>query len=440
MNGHKVIRFNETNTDSLTIAAADSPISGATNFSLALVFATGTPGNFGPGFYYNTALITTEQSSPPFHDWALCLDDDQMGAGLGKASFFNCGSDITIYGGSVIVGQSARRHLRSLWNQPDTLCGWGGRDQTKLMSMAARYRATHGRRPNRFRTAMPSEIPYIPYNYFNGDMAEIQMYGRDLSPAQVAALNAGLTHRYAGGFGGTTVNLRRQRRQRSTWNNTNLAINSLAGARGSSVTLGTGTLTLGRDNSSNAFSGVISGSGGLVKAGTGIFTLTQTNIFRGPTLILNGTLALGPGGAVADTGGITLNSGAIFDVSGAGNFTLGGGQTLAGNGSVLGDVLAGAGSGIYPGGYGAIGTLTFNNNLTLATNATVNFDLATSGVSDLLVVGGNLTPNGNTLVIAATNALNPGVYPLIHYAGVLTGAFNPHPRLLRRRLRTSPSV
>src|SRR5206468_1104794 len=54
-------------------------------------------------------------------------------------------------------------------------------------------------------------------------------------------------------------------------NNFSQSIGSLAGA--GSVTLGTGTLITGNDNTSTDFSGVISGLFGLTKVGTGMQTL-----------------------------------------------------------------------------------------------------------------------------------------------------------------------
>jgi autotransporter-associated beta strand protein len=96
-------------------------------------------------------------------------------------------------------------------------------------------------------------------------------------------------------------------------NNFNSTLGSLAG-RGS-VTLGSGSLTTGGNNSSTEFNGVISGNGGkLVKQGSGIFTLHGDHTYTGSTTVSAGTLRV--------TAGTLLNS-PITVQSGA---TLGGGQ------------------------------------------------------------------------------------------------------------------
>jgi autotransporter-associated beta strand protein/T5SS/PEP-CTERM-associated repeat protein len=101
-------------------------------------------------------------------------------------------------------------------------------------------------------------------------------------------------------------------------NNLNQTIGSLAGAAGSTVTLGTATLTAGGDNRSTTFAGVISGDGSFTKVGTGTLTLSGANTYAGGTTLAAGRLrlensqALGPGalttlGSVVDyANGITI--------------------------------------------------------------------------------------------------------------------------------------
>jgi fibronectin-binding autotransporter adhesin len=50
------------------------------------------------------------------------------------------------------------------------------------------------------------------------------------------------------------------------------------------------TLTVGFNNRSTTFGGVISGQGNLIKVGTGTWTLTGNNTFTGTTTVNEGTL------------------------------------------------------------------------------------------------------------------------------------------------------
>ena len=181
-------------------------------------------------------------------------------------------------------------------------------------------------------------------------------------------------------------------------------------------------------NSSAAqtLSGVVSGSGQLV-LNSGSLTLSAANTFIGSTIIPDGTsgatLHLTGGGSLASAN-IYVGGGGVLDVSGIA-FTLGNGQNLEGKGAVNGSVNAASGSGMYPGTNGVYGTITFSNNLTLATGALAYFDLGTltSGPNDQIVVNGNLILNGNIIHLKAPNtsaSLATGSYTLFTSANPVT--------------------
>ena len=67
-------------------------------------------------------------------------------------------------------------------------------------------------------------------------------------------------------------------------------VGSIAGS--GAIKLGSSTLSVGGDNSSTEFSGVVSGTGGLTKQGTGTLTLSGVNTHSGPTSVNEGTLRI----------------------------------------------------------------------------------------------------------------------------------------------------
>ena len=149
--------------------------------------------------------------------------------------------------------------------------------------------------------------------------------------------------------------------------------------------------------------------GGLVKNNTGTLTLTGANTYTGNTTISGGTLKIGTGGSITSQN-INVAGSAVFDVLTAGG-TLAAGQSILGSGSVSGSVTASSTSKIIPGTDGTVGTLTFNNNLTINAGSTIKFDLsATSGGSnDKLVLSGAgavLTPNGAQITINSAGTLD----------------------------------
>jgi autotransporter-associated beta strand protein len=109
----------------------------------------------------------------------------------------------------------------------------------------------------------------------------------------------------------------------------NQTIGSLSGM--GFVTLGSGALTTGADNTSTTFSGTISDTGALIKIGTGTFALSNTNAYTGGTTINAGTLQLGNGGTSGSiTGNVTDHGKLAFDRSDALTF----GGAISGSGAV----------------------------------------------------------------------------------------------------------
>ena len=194
----------------------------------------------------------------------------------------------------------------------------------------------------------------------------------------------------------------------------------LTGSNNTAITL-TGSLTPGdvRVHSPKNYTfnggGSLDGAMGLTKAGAGKLTFNGTNNYTGKTLIAEGPFVVNgalPNSPVTVRGGVWLDG------------------RLGGNGVVGSAVSINEGAGVSPGqGTNSPGTLTIANHLTLAGRTLNDFDLSDdpAGVTktnDRLNVTGNLTLQGtNTLVIHRLNTnLPPGtVYPLINYAGALSG-------------------
>jgi fibronectin-binding autotransporter adhesin len=158
----------------------------------------------------------------------------------------------------------------------------------------------------------------------------------------------------------------------------------------------------------------------LAKHDGGTWTLTNPgNSYNGTTTIDGGTLALEGSGSVATSPLIDVQAGAYFDVSGlSSTFTLGSTQTLKGNGTIVGSVVAAAGSKIESGE--SAGTLTIDGDLNMSaddsgTGAGMTWELAaladdatpgTPGTDyDLTVVTGNVTLGGASLLTLDFNQI-----------------------------------
>lgn len=171
-------------------------------------------------------------------------------------------------------------------------------------------------------------------------------------------------------------------------------INGLSGDGEVDNTAGNGSLTVGNNNATSTFNGVIQNSVGtlaLTKIGAGTLTLGGANTYAGATTVSAGTLALG-GGSVGNSP-VTVASSATLANTTTNIGAIGGASTLSS---------------------GALATLT-----------------AVGGSSPIVgkfSAGGDLNLNNNALTINVTGAeLPPGTYTLLDCAGNLTGAANPTP-------------
>jgi fibronectin-binding autotransporter adhesin len=99
-------------------------------------------------------------------------------------------------------------------------------------------------------------------------------------------------------------------------NGNDQVIGSLSGVAGSSVALGSGSLTTGGDNTSTTFAGAINGTGGLTKTDAGTMTLTGANTYTGATTATGGKIVLGA--SLTTSSSLSANGGNIEVAAGPG--------------------------------------------------------------------------------------------------------------------------
>lgn len=193
VNGHKVLRFTSASSQYLTVPAAQSPISSAGSFALVMVFKTSTPGASSSSFYFNTGLIGCEQSGV-VPDWAFCLNSTQLGAGLGGGTG-GCGADLGVYGGNVTDGNP---HIAMYVRTGETISLYV--DGVRIATQTGLCTGARGNYNFQIGAMTAGTL------CFNGDIAEIQMFNRALSPWEITKLNENLSVAYGiGGAAGTVV-------------------------------------------------------------------------------------------------------------------------------------------------------------------------------------------------------------------------------------------
>lgn len=165
INGHSAVRFNSASSQYLAVAAGLSPISGATGFTIAVVFKTATAG-VGSGHWYNcTGLVDGEQGGIQ-NDWGLACNSSGLVAGGAGFPAINLDTTVTSTSGySVVNGQT---HVAVFtWQGTNLVMNVDGR-----VTAAASTSGTVMPR-NTFRMLFGSMNGLY---YFNGDMAEIRIY------------------------------------------------------------------------------------------------------------------------------------------------------------------------------------------------------------------------------------------------------------------------
>ena len=188
INGHHTVRFSSSSRQFLTVSGTDSPVSSAGSFTLIVVFKSSTPGNASSSFYDNTGLLGAEQPGIQL-DWAFCLNGSQLGAGLG-AGIDYCGTDFSLYGGNVTDGIP---HIGMYVRAGDSITLYvDGNVVAMQNSLCPQERGN-----------FPIQIGAMTTGsyFFNGDMAEIQVYDRALNSWEIMSANETLAATY--GIGGT---------------------------------------------------------------------------------------------------------------------------------------------------------------------------------------------------------------------------------------------
>jgi len=207
----------------------------------------------------------------------------------------------------------------------------------------------------------------------------------------------------------------------STFNNISHLTNTLSGLSYFDVDQSTGVLSV---------NGVTKGDGTetLVKTGLGTLVLLTNEIFTGPTVISNGTIALITNGTLASSviNLATANSGLDLTSNLSTTLTLASGQTLSGFGVVTGLVNSVSGSAVSPGSASTIGTLTasgFSGASSLNGTTTMKLNKSTL-TNDVLSVGGSLSFGGTLALSNLAGTLTNGDSFKLFNASSYSGAFS----------------
>jgi autotransporter-associated beta strand protein len=184
-------------------------------------------------------------------------------------------------------------------------------------------------------------------------------------------------------------------------------IGSLAGS-GGTVSLGTSKLTLGGNNTSTIYSGIIEGAGTLIKEGTGIQTLSGNNTYSGGTTINAGGIGVGHTNALG-SGGISMDN----------NTTLQAVASVATANSIAIANAANVNFDTQANSWTLSGAITGTASLTKQGSGTLTFNTVQKAYT------GTTTISAGTLRAGATNMLpTSSAFSLANAAGVILNLNN----------------
>jgi len=214
-----------------------------------------------------------------------------------------------------------------------------------------------------------------------------------------------------GNFGGLTFNGGTLQYAANVLGNNGSADLTSIGTAGITLAAGGGTIDLNGNAVTYAGSIGNNGSGALMVKSSlpgGSLNLQSGNAYTGNTTLTNATL---------------LANNATGSATGSGNLLVQNAGTLSGNGGIDGSVTVAAGGILTPGN--PLGTLTLNNNLTMAAGSTTCFQVQHAPLTnDTIQVGGLLT-EGGTLVVSNSGvaAFTSGDSFQLFNASGFSGAF-----------------